>query len=928
MVKDELKNLIAEKRAKIGVIGLGYVGLPLIIEFALKGYETIGFEVDAKKVETLNQGSSHIVDVPSENVQKAIADGKFTATTDFSLLKNCDVIIICVPTPLRKTKDPDMSYILASGEQIKKYARRGQLVILESTTYPGTTDEVLQPMIEAAGLKLNEDFLLAFSPERVDPGNPQFQTHNITKVVGGVGEDSTEVSALLYSQIVGEVHAVSSARVAEACKLWENTFRAINIGMANEMAKVCAALNIDTWEVVRAAATKPFGFMPFYPGPGIGGHCLAGKETVVVRNENGKKIENLAELFEKESAKNRVRRFDVHGSDVIYKPRLEALSVNMETNKAEWKPVEYLFRRKTDVDLVEITTSDNRKLTVTDLHPMLVADENGKLTEVFAKDLKANDRLPIHHTEENVEKANVKIDLLEFISAESAEKTRVCLREGSFYEHREILKKYISAEKVWELSKVNYLSLKDFLKAENELNISREKLILRIGRGNSGSSFPAVVEITPNIARLIGYYLAEGCATSEKGNERIRFTFNSRETEFINDVCEILKTELGIKTSINHSKVDQATHIRVASALFGWFLVEVLKCGKHSTEMQIPVHLLNASVLHKTELLKGLLRGDGDVYVKSGINSYDKNGKTYQHRNTTAEIGYFSSSPKLFQQVIHLLQEQGFTPTFKRTKPHLQMKGRKQIESMSNWLGEKGAKLQTYFANNLRKVKSKTFKSFGNLMTVPVKNIKIIKASKPFEVFSVEVADNHTFATSYGVFVHNCIPLDPHYLSWKARQHGFDSQFITLAEQINSGMPKYVCGLVRDALNDDEKSVKGSKILILGVAYKKDIDDMRESPALSVIDLLRSRGAEVVYHDALVPEVTFDHAYTIGDGEPLYNQDLTDELLQSADCVVICTEHSNVDYKRVCELSKLIVDTRNALSEEIRNGSKAKIVRL
>jgi UDP-N-acetyl-D-glucosamine dehydrogenase len=445
MIKDELKNLITNKNACIGVIGLGYVGLPLIVEFALKGFPTVGFEVDTKKVGELNKGNSHIVDVPSENVRQVLDTKKFEATVDFSKLKDCDVIIICVPTPLRKTKDPDMSYILSAGEQIKKYARRGQLVILESTTYPGTTDEVLQPMIEAAGLKLDEDFLLAFSPERVDPGNPQFQTHNITKVVGGVGKDSTEVAAQLYAEIVGDVHAVSSARVAEACKLWENTFRAINIGMANEMAKVCNALNIDTWEVVRAAATKPFGFMPFYPGPGIGGHC---------------------------------------------------------------------------------------------------------------------------------------------------------------------------------------------------------------------------------------------------------------------------------------------------------------------------------------------------------------------------------------------------------------------------------------------------------------------------------------------------IPLDPHYLSWKARQHGFDSQFITLAEQINSSMPKYVAGLVRDALNDNERSVKGAKILILGVAYKKDIDDMRESPALSVIDLLRSRGAEVVYHDDFVAEVTFDHAYTIGDGEPLYNQELTDELLQSADCVVICTEHSNVDYKRVCELSKVIVDTRNALKEETRDASKAKIVRL
>jgi UDP-N-acetyl-D-glucosamine dehydrogenase len=445
MVKQELERSIADKSARIGVIGLGYVGLPLIVEFGLKGFEGVGFEVDAKKADDINAGRSYIVDVPDENVKKCINAGKLTATTDFSKLADCDVIIICVPTPLRKTKDPDMSYIIAAGEEIQKYMRRGQLVILESTTYPGTTDEVLQPMFEEKGFKLDEDFLLAFSPERVDPGNPQFQTHNIPKVVGGVGKDSTEVASFLYSQIVDNVHSVSSARVAEACKLWENTFRAINIGMANEMAKVCNALGIDSWEVVRAAATKPFGFMAFYPGPGIGGHC---------------------------------------------------------------------------------------------------------------------------------------------------------------------------------------------------------------------------------------------------------------------------------------------------------------------------------------------------------------------------------------------------------------------------------------------------------------------------------------------------IPLDPHYLSWKARQHGFDSQFITLAEQINSSMPKYVAGLVRDALNEAEKSVKGSKVLILGVAYKKDIDDMRESPALSVIDLLRSQGANLSYHDPFVPEVTFDHAYTIGAGDPLFNTELTDELIKDSDCIVICTDHSDIDYKRVCELASLIVDTRNALGEDVRNGSKAKVVRL
>lgn len=445
MVIDELKLKIADRTARIGVIGLGYVGLPLIVEFSLKGYESVGFEVDETKTSEINAGRSYIVDVTSENVAKCVADNKLVATTDFSKLADCDVIIICVPTPLRKTKDPDMSYILTAGGEIQNYMRRSQLIILESTTYPGTTDEVLQPMFEEKGFSLDEDFLLAFSPERVDPGNPQYQTHNIPKVVGGCSDDSTEVAAFLYSQIVNDVHQVSSARVAEAAKLWENTFRAINIGMANEMAKLCNALGIDTWEVVRAAATKPFGFMPFYPGPGIGGHC---------------------------------------------------------------------------------------------------------------------------------------------------------------------------------------------------------------------------------------------------------------------------------------------------------------------------------------------------------------------------------------------------------------------------------------------------------------------------------------------------IPLDPHYLSWKARQHGFDSQFISLAEQVNSTMPNYVVELASTALNEARKAVNGSKILILGVAYKKDIDDMRESPALSIIDLLRADGADVYYHDPFVEEVTFDHAYTIGAGDPLYNQELTDDLIRDADCVIICTEHSPIDYARVCDLASLIVDTRNALSPEIRGNSKAKIVRL
>ncbi|MFL6214892.1 MAG: nucleotide sugar dehydrogenase [Blastocatellia bacterium] len=273
-MSDELLKKISERRATVGVIGLGYVGLPLAVEFGRGGLRAIGFDVDEPRVANINAGRSHIPDVPTEHVAALVEHGKLEATTDFSKLTECDAVVICVPTPLRKTKEPDISYILAASEQVKTYLHSPQLIVLESTTYPGTTDEVLMPMLEETGLKLDEDFFLAFSPERVDPGNPQFQTHNIPKVVGGVSHQSTEVAGALYQTIVERVHKVTSARVAETAKLLENTFRSVNIGLVNEIAQLCYHLNIDSWDVIQAAATKPFGFMAFYPGPGIGGHCI------------------------------------------------------------------------------------------------------------------------------------------------------------------------------------------------------------------------------------------------------------------------------------------------------------------------------------------------------------------------------------------------------------------------------------------------------------------------------------------------------------------------------------------------------------------------------------------------------------------------------------------------------------------------------
>ena len=269
-----LKDKIRDRKARVGVIGLGYVGLPLAVEFAKKGFDVTGFDVDASKIGEINAGRSYILDVKTDEVKECVDAGRLRATSDMSHLKDMDAIDICVPTPLRKTKDPDLSYVVQAVDAVKKHLKKGQLVILESTTYPGTTDEVVQPALEENGLKAGVDFFLAFSPERVDPGNESFSTRTIPKVVGGVNRQSTELASDLYGAIVETVVPVSSTQVAEMVKLLENTFRAVNIGLVNEIALMAHRMNIDVWEVIDAAGTKPFGFMPFYPGPGLGGHCI------------------------------------------------------------------------------------------------------------------------------------------------------------------------------------------------------------------------------------------------------------------------------------------------------------------------------------------------------------------------------------------------------------------------------------------------------------------------------------------------------------------------------------------------------------------------------------------------------------------------------------------------------------------------------
>jgi UDP-N-acetyl-D-glucosamine dehydrogenase len=271
----KLLNKLETKTATIGVVGLGYVGLPLAVEKAKAGYKVIGFDIQEKRTVMVNQGINYIGDVVDEELADLVKSGKLTATTDYSHIQDVDAVAICVPTPLDLYKQPDISYVVDSAKEIAKYIHKGMLVVLESTTYPGTTEEVLKPILEESGLVCGEDFFLAYSPERVDPGNKQYNTKNTPKVVGGSTPTCTLVASTMYRTVLeGEVHEVSSPKVAEMEKILENTFRNINIALANEMAILCHKMGIDVWEVIDAAATKPYGFMPFYPGPGLGGHCI------------------------------------------------------------------------------------------------------------------------------------------------------------------------------------------------------------------------------------------------------------------------------------------------------------------------------------------------------------------------------------------------------------------------------------------------------------------------------------------------------------------------------------------------------------------------------------------------------------------------------------------------------------------------------
>lgn len=600
-----LEDKIKQKKAHLAVVGLGYVGLPLAIEFARSGFDVTGIDENKNKVDKVNKGENYIIKEEQELLKSLVKSKKIKAVHDFSVLNNADVIFICVPTPLTKHREPDISYVESVTTQVAKYLKKGQLIVLESTTYPGTTEEVMLPMLSKNGFRVGKDFYLAFSPERVDPGNKFYTTKNTAKIIGGMTEECRHLTKLLYSKALEVVHVASSPRTAEMVKLLENIFRCVNIALVNELALLCKKMDISIWEVIDLASTKPYGFMPFYPGPGLGGHCLLKDEYIYLKRGNGLTATTIGKEFEDLNKGYDIQKHDFLGTKFIKPVNTKILSFDLNNQKNCYKEVKMLTKRYYHGEILTFITKDGRKLSVTDRHPMIIY--NRKLIIKSAIDTKVGDKLVID--------TNMPQELINF-----------------------------------DIKNESYLKLSDF----------------------------AVVKI-------------------------------------------------------------------------------------------------------------------------------------------------------------------------------------KEIEK------NKGA-----------------------------------------DVYSMEVKDTNTFVTSYGIITHNCIPIDPFYLTWKAREYDFQTKFIELAGEINMQMPYYVVNMAMEALNSQNKTLKDAKVLVLGAAYKKDIDDPRESPSLKIIETLTLRGAKVSYNDDYIPEVKA--------GGKSYKS-VSIENLKSYDCIIIATDHSYYDYKKITQESNLIIDSRNALKE-------------
>jgi len=927
----DLEKKIKEKKARVAVIGLGYVGLPTAVHIAKAGFEVFGIDIKRERVKKVNSGNSYIGDVSSKELKEVVKFKKFKAFANHSPLKNSDVVLICVPTPLDKLKNPDLSYVKETTKEIAKYLKKEQLIILESTCPPETTKKVILPELEKTGLKVGKDFYLAHCPERLDPGNKKWNLKNIPRVAGGITKKCTRLTKIFYQSFIeAEVFEVSSPEAAEMAKLLENAFRLVNISFINELALLAGRMGIDIWEVIEAAKTKPFGFMPFYPSPKCGGHCFDGNQYVFVKNGENLEMMRISELYQKILPKVKLKakvksldelsvifatkfaqfsrettsRYSLYpipnlvnffDTNFIFPNRLQVLSFDLNTQKPGFASIKMVSKRKED-SIINIEGSYNYKLKVTKEHPIIIYNNHRFLIKL-AKDIKKGDRLVIARNLPSIQD-HIKIDLIEMIlrlKPSLVNKIRVKPIK------KKIKKKTLKSIGLnWYernlFSDCNYLPLNFYLKHEKQLSLKRDEIYLCTGYGLSFSQIKNIIVIDKSFARLVGYYLAEGCLTEEKTTKRIRLSFNLNERFYIDDVKKILD-EKGIKYSCYRDKNYQTFHLKISSEILGILFKDVLKCGRNCYEMRIPFPIFFSTKNLRKEILTGILRGEGGV--------------DYNDKSNSICISFYSSSPILFEQVQLILREIGIFPRLcKKREQLLEITGPKNIKKIKGMIGgEKEKKIEDYIKNLRKEIDYKKVKIYKNFITLKVSKI----TQEPIrEVFSLEVEPTNTLITTSGIIAHNCIPIVPFFLASKAKEYNFWTRFIELAGQINEQMPHFVMTKVIWVLNLKKKSVRESKVLVWGVSYKKDIGDTRESAAYDIIADLIRKGAKVDYFDPFVPELKVSHRI-IKNPVLLKSIKYSPQKIKKYDLVLILTDHSGFDYEKLAQNAKLVVDTKNAI---------------
>lgn len=805
-------------------------------------------------------------------------------------------MIICVPTPLNKTKDPDTSMVVNATKIIRDHiiSNKDILVILESTVYPRFTREV---MADILGYTIDGNILVAFSPERVDPGNKKFNVGNTPKLLGGIDETSLKASSDFYKSIIPNITCVSSCDVAEMAKVVENTFRMVNIGLANETAIECKKLGLDVWEVIEAAATKPFGFMPFWPGPGVGGHCLDKNEWIYYRYNGYINIDPVWKIWDK---------FKTDEGNITNIPDFELLSID-EKGNIEWNRVSAMSKRCFSGDMINIKTNYGYTLCVTEDHPMLVMNDNEINTQEALK-IQIKDRIPFLYKNITNRIDIPIIDVISNMSEDRINKARIRLKNRKWLEFKKEIYSICKNVTKYDYISDNYLPLKVFLELERYYGFNlRDEAIVETGIGPSFSRIPAKISFDDDFSRLVGYFLSEGCLTEEKHIPRIRLTFGTHEEEYIEDVKTILN-KMGVSFSTHIQ--DNSYHIRVSSAVLGFIFRDILKCGHDCYNKKIPSMVFDLPQEQKRNLLGALIKGDGYCGGSIGKKIYKKGIKTYFHNCNSAHASFFSSSEYLARGVVFLMQSLGILARVHKNESGFFVDiggGTAAVYNCVDFLGkQKGGKIEKIFNNKIRDIAARNVKKHGEITSVPVTNISKEKVINR-EVFSFDVEKSHTFCAGFGCFVHNCICLDPHYLAWKLRSFNYRSKFIEVAEQINSSMPEYVVRMAIDSLSSMYgKAILNSKVLILGVAYKPDVSDVRESPALDIIQLLSEHGAIVDFFDPNIESIRLENKSTL-----FRVYDLM-PCIDDYDCVIIVTNHSDVDYEKVCEHSKLIIDSRNA----------------